>query len=166
MHTYLYYFRLSLSHRRSLQGNLLLLRRLCKGSSVKDVRMVRRCRCLTYSQRTTSSRCRSICISHPCRATWRSSSVISADNTSLRRRPNATTAEYTDTRQLSPLTMPRMLRLAPLPYHQQEAALSTRILSCLSFATCLTGRSQPLLTTIKLTSIFFLAIFLVSIMSF
>ena len=163
MHTYLYYFRLSLSHRRSLQGNLLLLLRLCKGSSIKDVRMVRRCRCLTYSQRTTSSRCRSICISHPCRATWTSASVISADNTCLRRRPNATTAEYTDTRQLSPLTMSR---LAPLPYHQQEAALSTRILSCVSFATCLTGCNQPLLTTIKLTSIFFLAIFLVSIMSF
>jgi len=121
-----------------------------------DVRMVRRCRCLTYSQRTTSSRCRSTCIAHPCRATWTSASVISADNTSLRRRPNATTAEYTETRELPPLTMPR---LAPLPYHQQEAALRPRILSCLSFETCSTSCSQPLLMMINLTSIFFRAIF-------
>jgi len=65
----------------------------------------------------------------------------------------------THTRQLPPLTMPRMSRLAPLPYHQHEAALRPRILSCLSFATCLTGCSRPLLTMINLTSIFFRAIF-------
>jgi len=72
----------------------------------------------------------------------------------------------THTRQLPPLMMPRMSRLAPLPYHHQEAALIPRILSCLSFPTCLTGCSRPLLTMVNLTSIFFRAIFLVRIMSF
>ena len=130
-----------------------------------DVRMVRRCCCLTYSQRTTSSRCRSTCIAHLCRATWTSASVIGVDNTSLCRRPNATTAEYTHA-SAATVDDAEDVEASTTTVHQQEAALRPRTLSCLSFATCSTGCSQPLLTMINLTSIFFRAIFLVSRMSF